>query len=558
MKRFLCALLCCVLLCPAALADSFDDFLNAVSGGTPQPTQDRSLRFAPLDETPAPTDVPTEAPTPAPDPSGNILMADKINGEPFYVLGSDIERSQIIRVRFLDSLEDMPEDAWDVSDAQNGSVYAWVSGERGAYELSIAGVGGVSAGASAEGLFAYYRNLEQIDFGNCFYTEGMESMCRMFLECNSLRSLDLSGFNTESVRDFSWCFDGCGALETLDLSFLDTRNAAAMQAMFYGCSGIESLDLSLLDTQSVTTMQAMFYGCSSIRSLDVSKLNTRAVRNFKYMFKGCAALSELITGDDFLVDPDADVLEMFADCPALDAEMLEPLQLGKGAVPTSTPSPAPTGTLRPTNTPRVYSELHRGNSGVDVALMQSYLVDYGYMLSGSADGEYGRKTANAVHWFKHANCIWDDCDDNADYCVATSEMLSVLYGGSAIRNIEPDVALQIFEGSKLEYNKLKGDKFKFRVQVENASSLRTVRAFELRAYITNVWEEPVYGDGYYYYETTRCTIAPNGIAYSDYLIIPNRSDIYKVWVGISRVEYNDGTYAEADEIDYWYWTFDEL
>ena len=221
MKRFLCALLCCVLLCPAALADSFDDFLNAVSGGTPQPTQDRSLRFAPLDETPAPT----EAPTPVPDPSGNILMADKINGEPFYVLGSDIERSQIIRVRFLDSLEDMPEDAWDVSDAQNGSVYAWVSGERGAYELSIAGVGGVSAGASAEGLFAYYRNLEQIDFGGCFYTEGMESMCRMFLECNSLRSLDLSGFNTESVRDFSWCFDGCGALETLDLSFLDTRNA---------------------------------------------------------------------------------------------------------------------------------------------------------------------------------------------------------------------------------------------------------------------------------------------------------------------------------------------
>ena len=57
----------------------------------------------------------------------------------------------------------------------------------------------------------------------------------MFGWCPSLKSLDLSGWDTSNVENMSCVFSGCNNLKSLDLSDWDTSNAISMSGMFNGC-----------------------------------------------------------------------------------------------------------------------------------------------------------------------------------------------------------------------------------------------------------------------------------------------------------------------------------
>lgn len=71
-----------------------------------------------------------------------------------YAFGSEsIKKSDVATITFLDSLDEMPEDAWDVSQDSDGSVMAWVEKGSGFYDLYIAGEGGVNANENSAGLF---------------------------------------------------------------------------------------------------------------------------------------------------------------------------------------------------------------------------------------------------------------------------------------------------------------------------------------------------------------------------------------------------------------------
>ena len=45
--------------------------------------------------------------------------------------------------------------------------------------------------------------------------------------------------------------------------------------MFYDCKSLKSLDISNFNTQNVNNMSGMFYNCKSLTSLDVSNFNTQ-------------------------------------------------------------------------------------------------------------------------------------------------------------------------------------------------------------------------------------------------------------------------------------------
>ena len=66
----------------------------------------------------------------------------------YDVFGSDYQRTQIRSVTVVDTLADMPEDAWDVSEAGNGTVMTWVKPNGELYDLYIGAEGGVCAGTS--------------------------------------------------------------------------------------------------------------------------------------------------------------------------------------------------------------------------------------------------------------------------------------------------------------------------------------------------------------------------------------------------------------------------
>ena len=76
----------------------------------------------------------------------------------------------------------------------------------------------------------------------------------MFIGCNSLKSLDLSHFDTNQVTGMSCMFEGCNSLKSLDLSHFDTSQVTNMLSMFEACNSLKSLDLSHFDTSNVENL----------------------------------------------------------------------------------------------------------------------------------------------------------------------------------------------------------------------------------------------------------------------------------------------------------------
>ena len=221
-------------------------------------------------------------------------------------------RGDVKTVTFQSSLRNAPSDAWDMSENKDSSILAWM--DNG--DLYVAANGKIAPGSSARRLFSDFRNLEKINFGNCFDTSGVRYMIDMFSGCSSLTSLDLSGFDTSNVTKMEAMFSDCSSLISLDLSSFDTSNVTDMDSMFKGCSGLASLDLSSFDTFNVTRMFGMFEGCHSLASLDLSGFDTSGVTLMTFMFQDCSSLTSLDLSS-FDTSSVEDMAFLFSGCTGL-------------------------------------------------------------------------------------------------------------------------------------------------------------------------------------------------------------------------------------------------
>ena len=143
------------------------------------------------------------------------------------------------------------------------------------------------------GVFSDCLSLTNIIYGSGWDTSNVLNFSRLFRNCSSLTSIDLSIYNTSSATDTSYMFYGCSGLTNLDLQPLNTELVIDMSYMFYNCSGLTALDLFPLSTSQVSNMSYMFYGCSGLNSLDLEHLNTSQVTNMSYMFYNCSGLTTL-------------------------------------------------------------------------------------------------------------------------------------------------------------------------------------------------------------------------------------------------------------------------
>lgn len=248
----------------------------------------------------------------------NILMADEIVYTPEFIAGLGIRREPdkwvlgkeglarrtITSITFVNTLQYMPEDAWDVSQEKNGLVMAWVEplgdGQiilgngrtMDLYHLYIAAEGGIQA-ASGKTLFACYRNLTKINFNNCFYTDQVTDMSYMFGGCSSLTNLNLSDLDTSKVMDMSCMFDGCSNLTYLDLNGFNTEKVETMENMFSDCKNLITLNINSFDTHRVKNMSYMFDGDESLVNLDLKNFDTGRVTDMSNMFDYCLSLKSL-------------------------------------------------------------------------------------------------------------------------------------------------------------------------------------------------------------------------------------------------------------------------
>ena len=202
-------------------------------------------------------------------------------GPTYYVFGSSISKESIASIKFLKSLTGAPKDAWDVSEAGDGSVLAWVIpvGDYGMYDLFIAGDGGVWAPEDCSYLFACFRWMKSLDFNNAFFVSGCRTMRGMFVRDEYITELDFSGWDTSTVTDMSKMFYFCSNLAVFDLEHLDTSSVTDMSYMFGRLCGAETLDLSCLDTSSATDISNMFFQSWGLRELNLSGFDTSSVKN---------------------------------------------------------------------------------------------------------------------------------------------------------------------------------------------------------------------------------------------------------------------------------------
>ena len=118
----------------------------------------------------------------------------------------------------------------------------------------------------------------------------------MFSGCSSLRSLDVSRWDTSNASDLSYMFSGCSSLRSLDVSDWDVSSASSLSGMFSGCSSLQSLDLSGWDVSSTMDLFGVFRDCSSLATLDLSGWDVSSAADLSYMFDGCSSFGTVALG----------------------------------------------------------------------------------------------------------------------------------------------------------------------------------------------------------------------------------------------------------------------
>ena len=182
--------------------------------------------------------------------------------------------------------------------------------------ITVEFVNKVSPMRSTAYWFYWCSNLATINNISNLDTTNVTNMESMFASCESLTSVDMSGFNTAKVTNMNGLFSGCDNLLTVNTTGINTANVTDMRYMFYWCRNLKSVDVSGFDTQNVTNMAQMFSECRNLEALDVSDWNTAKVTSTNHMFDFCEKLTVLDVSD-FDMGNVTDMINMFASCRGL-------------------------------------------------------------------------------------------------------------------------------------------------------------------------------------------------------------------------------------------------
>ena len=134
-------------------------------------------------------------------------------------------------------------------------------------------------------------SLESLNLAN-FDTSKVNNMLGMFQNCRKLKSLDISNFNTSLVTNMQHIFENCNLITSLDLSHFNTTLVQDLGNLFYNCWSLRSINLSNFNTISNYYTDFMFYNCT-LESIDLSSFNTSIVSTMNYMFYNCTFLKSL-------------------------------------------------------------------------------------------------------------------------------------------------------------------------------------------------------------------------------------------------------------------------
>lgn len=164
---------------------------------------------------------------------------------------------------------------------------------------------------------AYATSITSVVFDDSFagYT-ALSSTAFWFFGLSNLSSITgLNNLKTGNVTNMNSMFRGCQSLTTLDLSGFNTAKVTDMGSMFSGCSGLSTLTLGgSFDTGLVVYMNEMFQNCSSLTVLDLGSFNIAKVENMNSMFSNASNLKTIYVGTGWATTLETAGAEMFSGC----------------------------------------------------------------------------------------------------------------------------------------------------------------------------------------------------------------------------------------------------
>jgi surface protein len=97
----------------------------------------------------------------------------------------------------------------------------------------------------------------------------------MFCNLSNIIEVDLSNFDPSNVKSMKEMFSGCINLKKIIIgNNFNSLIVTDIYRMFFNCTSLISLDLSKFDTSKINKMHNMFYNDKSLKYLDISQFDT--------------------------------------------------------------------------------------------------------------------------------------------------------------------------------------------------------------------------------------------------------------------------------------------
>ncbi|OQJ70917.1 hypothetical protein BMS77_08125 [Leuconostoc pseudomesenteroides] len=147
---------------------------------------------------------------------------------------------------------------------------------------------GVVAPTAVTYLFANLTRLSQLIDLSHFDTSSVKSMAYWFQQDSALATPDLSAFNTSNVTNLTYMFSGSG-VTSLDFSSWDVTKVTSFSNMFLNATKLTTLNLSTWGVERTATMvdmSYMFKDTVNLTNLNLTDFKTTNVTNMDSMFRG--------------------------------------------------------------------------------------------------------------------------------------------------------------------------------------------------------------------------------------------------------------------------------
>ncbi len=119
-----------------------------------------------------------------------------------------------------------------------------------------------------DNMFSHMFGLEELNLSS-FDTSNVISMARMFHNTSKIQNLDLSSFKTSKVTSMYQMFNGASGITNLTFGpHFDTSNVTDMEMMFFGVNGATELDLSTFNTSSLKRLSGIFGSTTENNNLE--------------------------------------------------------------------------------------------------------------------------------------------------------------------------------------------------------------------------------------------------------------------------------------------------